>query len=175
MVASRFLRITYLRTLHRTFPWCYGKLYPPAPDYGFFATVPFGVKEFDRPVDKRMWRRRFPELIPLKEREYWAKLRDRRWQKVKWAYDDPLPGEFAGPYYFVERALMARVFAFKCAWRDRRKSRQTATVIRKVTRMCRRDKLLHRPAPKPDSPDKYNTAGHRASDLDTFGIFHSPS
>ena len=130
--AARFDRIAYLVMLFRVFPWFAHKVYPPAelPE----VEVPEGV-EFEERVDdngkpifeeklwlyKRMWRKRFPELIPEKERLYWAKVNMDRGKKRYTTYDDPFPGEYEGLYWHAERLVMSYVFVIQCRMRDRRR------------------------------------------------------
>jgi len=101
------------RILFKLFPYTFLKLFPPQinpHDPYDCVDVPDDVegKIFDKPIEKRMWRKRFPEL-----RKPFPKIGKRTKLRVP---DDPLPGEFAGPVWRLKRRIEQIRFRVHC-WR----------------------------------------------------------
>jgi hypothetical protein len=104
------------RCLFKCFPWFMNKFFAPKLDpYEDSVEVPEDVegKDFDRPIDKRMWRKRFPEL-----REPFPIISKRA---KGWIPDDPLPGEFESPIWMIEKYISTIRFKVHCWRMDRRK------------------------------------------------------
>ena len=164
LAASHFLRISYLRALHRFFPWYFATFHPaadcpevPLPE-GFGCECQGNTKarrdkrrqcefQFECRRNKRVWRRRFPELF-VDDIAYFAKLNKSK--RAKWAYDDPLPGEHESVLWHGERALMSYVFKLKCDWRDKKRAAVSTMIVRKAARRCRKDKKLMLPPSRDD-------------------------